>query len=249
MNLKRFSRLIGRWKLIRRTCYLLWASIDNSDSLDLDQLTVAEALPDKSVRILVAVADVDARAKKNSAIDEHARQNTTSVYTAGKTFPMLPERLSTDLTSLNYQEDRPAIVIEMIISDEGEINSSDIYHATVRNHAKLAYNSIAAWLEGKGPAPVQAFAIGPSLAKNLRVQDRVAQKLRSQRHKRGALDLQTLEARPAMLRRWLPIAPPCESSVSRRWRMNSRSGCPVPLNALMGILPRRRQMPSNGISG
>ena len=176
--------------------HLLWVSIDNDDSLDLDQLTVAEALPDKSVRILVAVADVDALAKKNSAIDEHARQNTTSVYTAGKTFPMLPERLSTDLTSLNYQEDRPAIVIEMIISDAGEIQSSDIYHATVRNHAKLAYNSMAAWLEGKGPAPAEAVAVDPSLAENLRVQDRVAQKLRSQRHKRGALDLQTLEARP-----------------------------------------------------
>ena len=176
--------------------HLLWASIDNDDSQDLDQLTVAEALPDNKVKILVAVADVDALVKKNSAIDEHARQNTTSVYTAGKTFPMLPERLSTDLTSLNYQEDRPAIVIEMMISDEGEIKSSDIYHATVRNHAKLAYNSVAAWLEGKGPAPGQAVAVDPSLAENLRGQDRVAQKLRSQRHQRGALDLQTLEARP-----------------------------------------------------
>ena len=94
---------------------LLWASIDNDDSLDLDQLTVAEMLPDNKVKILVAVADVDTLVKKNSAIDEHAHQNTTSIYTAGKTFPMLPERLSTDLTSLNYQEDRPAIVIEMII--------------------------------------------------------------------------------------------------------------------------------------
>ncbi len=175
---------------------LLWVSIDNDDSLDLDQLTVAEALPDKSVRILVAVADVDALAKKNSAIDEHAHQNTTSIYTAGKTFPMLPERLSTDLTSLNYQEDRPAIVIEMMISDEGEIKSSDIYHATVLNHAKLAYNGVAAWLDGNGPAPDKAVAVNPSLAENIRLQDRVAQKLRSQRHKRGALELQTLEARP-----------------------------------------------------
>src|SRR3990170_211603 len=159
--------------------HLLWVSIDNDDSLDLDQLTAVESMPDRSVRALVAVADVDALAKKNSAIDEHARQNTTSVYTAGKTFPMLPERLSTDLTSLNYQKDRPAIVIEMIISDEGEVKSSDIYHAIVRNHAKLAYNSVAAWLEGKGPAPDEAVAFDPSLAESLRVQDRVAQKLRS----------------------------------------------------------------------
>ena len=174
---------------------LLWASIDNDDSLDLDQLTVAETLPDKTVKILVAVADVDALVKKNSAIDEHARQNTTSVYTAGKTFPMLPERLSTDLTSLNYHEDRPAMVIEMVISDGGEMQSSNIYRARVRNHAKLAYNTVAAWLEGKGSVP-EAVAVVPSLAENLRIQDRVAQQLKARRHEHGALDLQTLEARP-----------------------------------------------------
>jgi VacB/RNase II family 3'-5' exoribonuclease len=175
--------------------HLLWASIDNDDSLDLDQLTVAETLPDKTVKILVAVADVDALVKKNSAIDEHARQNTTSVYTAGKTFPMLPEKLSTDLTSLNYNEDRPAMVIEMIMSDVGEMQSSDIYRALVHNYAKLAYNSVAAWLEGKGPMP-EAMAVVPGLAENLRVQDRVAQQLKALRHEHGALDLRTLEARP-----------------------------------------------------
>jgi len=174
---------------------LLWASIDNDDSLDLDQLTVAETLPDEKVKILVAIADVDSLVKRNSAIDEHARQNTTSVYTAGKIFPMLPERLSTDLTSLNYQEDRPAMVIEMVISDAGKIQSSDIYRALVRNHAKLAYNSIGAWLEGKGPMPEAVGAI-PGLAENLRLQDRVAQQLKARRHEHGALDLQTLEARP-----------------------------------------------------
>jgi VacB/RNase II family 3'-5' exoribonuclease len=176
--------------------HLLWASIDNDDSLDLDQLTVAEALPDNKVKILVAVADVDTLVKKNTAIDEHARQNTTSIYTAGKTFPMLPERLSTDLTSLSYQEERPAIVVEMIISDAGEIQSSDIYPAEVRNHAKLAYSGVAAWLEGQRAAPDKAMVVDSSLAENLRVQARVAQKLRAQRHKRGALDLQTLEPRP-----------------------------------------------------
>jgi VacB/RNase II family 3'-5' exoribonuclease len=174
---------------------LLWASIDNDDSLDLDQLTVAETLSDKTVKILVAVADVDVLVKKNSAIDEHARQNTTSVYTAGKTFPMLPEKLSTDLTSLNYREDRPAIVVEMVISDAGEMHGSDIYRALVRNHAKLAYNSVGAWLEGKGPVP-EAVAVVPGLAENLRIQDRVAQRLKARRHEHGALDLQTLEARP-----------------------------------------------------
>ncbi len=175
--------------------HLLWASIDNDDSLDLDQLTVAETLPDKTRKILVAVADVDALVKRNSAIDDHARQNTTSVYTAGRTFPMLPEKLSTDLTSLNYQEDRPAMVIEMVVNEMGKIQSSDIYRALVRNHAKLAYNSVEAWLEGKGSMP-EAVAIVPGLPENLRIQDRVAQQLKALRHEHGALDLQTLEARP-----------------------------------------------------
>ena len=174
---------------------LLWASIDNDDSLDLDQLTVAETLSDKTVKIFVAVADVDALVKKNSAIDEHARQNTTSVYTAGKTFPMLPEKLSTDLTSLNDHEDRPAMVVEMVIGGAGEMHSSDIYRALVRNHAKLAYSSVGTWLEGKGPLP-EAVAVVPGLAENLRIQDRVAQQLKALRHEHGALDLQTLEARP-----------------------------------------------------
>ena len=182
------------WKDLR---HLLWASIDNDDSLDLDQLTVAETLPDKTVKIFVAVADVDALVKRNSAIDEHARQNTTSVYTAGKIFPMLPEKLSTDLTSLNFHEDRPVIIIEAVISEVGEMQSSDIYHALVRNHAKLAYNSIAAWLEGKGPMP-EAVAAVPGLAENLRIQDRVAQQLKGLRHEHGALDLQTIEARPIL---------------------------------------------------
>ena len=174
---------------------LLWASIDNDDSLDLDQLTMAETLSDKTVKILVAVADVDVLVKKNSAIDEHARQNTTSVYTAGKTFPMLPEKLSTDLTSLNDHEDRSAIVVEMVIGEAGEMHRSDIYRALVRNHAKLVYNSVGAWLEGKGPLP-EAVAVVPGLAENLRIQDRVAQQLKALRHEHGALDLQTLEARP-----------------------------------------------------
>jgi VacB/RNase II family 3'-5' exoribonuclease len=179
--------------------HLLWASIDNDDSLDLDQLTAAQALPDQTVKIFVAVADVDALVKKNSAIDEHARQNTTSVYTAGRIFPMLPEKLSTDLTSLNYHEDRPVIVIEAVISDAGEMQSADIYRALVQNRAKLAYNSVAAWLEGAGPMP-EALAAVPGLAENIRIQDRAAQQLKGLRHAYGALDLQTLEARPVIVK-------------------------------------------------
>jgi exoribonuclease-2 len=175
--------------------HLLWASIDNDDSLDLDQLSVAEALTDTQVKVLVAVADVAALVKQNTAIDAHARHNTTSVYTAGRIFPMLPEKLSTDLTSLGFHEDRPAVIIEMVIGDGGVLQRSTIYRARVRNQAKLAYNSVAAWLEGAGPMP-EAVAAVPGLAENLQLQDRVAQQLKALRHEHGALDLQTLEARP-----------------------------------------------------
>jgi VacB/RNase II family 3'-5' exoribonuclease len=174
---------------------LLWCSIDNDDSRDLDQLTVAEALPDGAVKVLVAIADVDALVKKGSALDDHARQNTTSVYTVAEIFPMLPEKLSTDLTSLNYESDRLAIVIEMVLAADGSLQNSDLYRAIVRNRAKLAYNSVAGWLEGKGPMPPGIGRVS-GLDENLRLQDCVAQKLKALRHLNGALDLETIEARP-----------------------------------------------------
>ena len=174
---------------------LLWASIDNDDSRDLDQLTVAEAMPEDRVKIYVAVADVDSLVKNGSAIDDHARHNTTSVYAIPTIFPMLPEKLSTDLTSLNPDEDRMAIVVEMVIGADGSLLDSDIYKARVRNHAKLAYNSVAAWLEGNGTVP-EAIAAVNGLGENLRLQDRVAQSMRNFRHVNGALSLETIEARP-----------------------------------------------------
>ncbi|MGB8644812.1 MAG: RNB domain-containing ribonuclease [Anaerolineae bacterium] len=180
---------------IRDLRELLWASIDNDDSRDLDQLTVAEALPGDQVKILVAVADVDALVKNGSAIDEHARHNTTSVYTAARVFPMLPEKLSTDLTSLNPGEDRLSVVVEMVIGADGSLLDSNIYRAQVRNHAQLAYNGVAAWLEGNGPAP-EALAATKGLDENLRLQDRIAQRLRNFRHVHGALSLETIEAKP-----------------------------------------------------
>ena len=174
--------------------HLIWCSIDNDDSRDLDQLTVAEAMPDDGVKVLVAIADVDALVKKGSAIDDHARQNTTSVYTPARIFPMLPEKLSTNLTSLNYASERNAMVIEMVIAGDGSVQHSDIYAALVRNHAKLAYSSVAGWLEGKGPMPSTVSAVD-ALAENLRLQDRVAQRMKTFRHMHGALSLETIEAR------------------------------------------------------
>jgi VacB/RNase II family 3'-5' exoribonuclease len=174
---------------------LLWCSIDNDDSRDLDQLTVATAMPGGSVKILVAIADVDAVVKKETGLDEHARQNTTSIYTAAQIFPMLPEKLSTDLTSLSFGAERLAIVVELVVGTDGSLQNSDVYGATVRNRAKLAYNSVADWLEGNGPLPGEISAVN-SLDENLRLQDRVAQKLKTLRHQHGALDLETIEARP-----------------------------------------------------
>jgi exoribonuclease-2 len=180
---------------VRDLGHLLWASIDNDDSLDLDQLTVAEAMPGDQTKILVAVADVDSIVKNGSAIDDHARRNTTSVYTAAAIFPMLPDRLSTNLTSLNFDEDRQVLVIEMVIGPDGSLLASDIYRARVRNHAKLAYNSVAAWLEGRGTAP-DAIAAVNGLDENLRIQDSVAQAMRNLRRLHGALSFETVEARP-----------------------------------------------------
>ncbi len=137
---------------------LLWCSIDNDDSRDLDQLSVAEALPGSDVRIRVAVADVDAAVPKGSAVDGHAAVNTTSVYTPAAIFPMLPEKLSTDLTSLADQQDRLSIVIDFVVTSGGALASSDVYGAMVRNRAKLAYNSVGAWLVGTGPLPPAAAA-------------------------------------------------------------------------------------------
>jgi VacB/RNase II family 3'-5' exoribonuclease len=179
---------------IRDMRELLWASIDNDDSMDLDQLSVAESLPDGSVKIFVAIADVDALVKKGSAIDDHARTNTTSVYTAAEMFPMLPEKLSTDLTSLREGVDRQAIVVEAVIRADGSTASSDVYRALVRNRAKLAYNSVAAWLDGTGPAPAHVTAV-PGIDAQIRLQDGVAQLLRKRRFEHGALTLETLEAR------------------------------------------------------
>ncbi len=173
---------------------LLWCSIDNDDSRDLDQLSVSQSLPGGAAKVLVAVADVDAVVGKGTAIDEHARHNTTSVYTAAEVFPMLPERLSTDLTSLNEGEDRLAIVVEMTVAGDGTIGDSNVYPAAVRNRAKLAYDAVAAWLEGKAPAP-DAVSRVAGMDAQLRVQDAVARKLRELRYEHGALDLETLQPR------------------------------------------------------
>jgi VacB/RNase II family 3'-5' exoribonuclease len=181
-------------RAIRDLRGLPWCSIDNDDSRDLDQLTVVLDGASAAGRVLVAVADVDAAVAKDGALDAHARVNTTSVYTAAQVFPMLPERLSTDLTSLNPGEDRLAIVVDMTVGADGDVAAGEIQRARVRNHAKLAYDAVAAWLDGHGPLPPAAGDV-KGLDANLRRQDAIAQAMKALRHRRGSLGLRTLEAR------------------------------------------------------
>jgi len=174
---------------------LLWCSVDNADSLDLDQLTYAESLEGNNVRILVAIADVDALVVAKSNIDKHASQNTASVYTVARIFPMLPEKLSTNLTSLCLDSDRCAIVVDMILGDDGKVQQSDVYQAIVRNHAKLQYASLAAWLEGNDNAYPEITRVN-GLAENIKLQDRMAQRMKESRYEHGALEFEIIEAMP-----------------------------------------------------
>ena len=178
---------------------LLWSSIDNDTSRDLDQIEWAEQLPDGRIRILVGVADVDAYVSRGCLIDRHAQSETTSVYTGVRVFPMLPTELSEGITSLNENEDRAAIVIEICVDASGAASDGKAYLALVRNRAQLAYPSVGAWLEGHGPAPAKVAA-NPELETQLRLQDKAARAMVGGRFQHGALDLETVETRPVMLR-------------------------------------------------
>jgi exoribonuclease-2 len=178
---------------------LLWSSIDNDTSKDLDQIEWAEQLPDGRIRVLVGVADVDVRVSKGTVLDSHAQSETTSVYTGVKVFPMLPSELSEGITSLNENEDRVAVVIEYAVDAAGTVMDGKAYRALVRNRAQLAYPSVGAWLEGSGPAPAKVAA-SADLAAQLKLQDAAAQRMENGRFQHGALDLETIETRPVMLK-------------------------------------------------
>ena len=177
---------------------LLWSSIDNDTSKDLDQIEWAEQLADGRIRVLVGVADVDARVHQGTVIDGHAKSETTSVYTGVKVFPMLPAELSEGITSLNENEDRVAVVIEFCVDAAGTTSDGKAHRALVRNRAQLAYNAVGAWLESRGPAPAKVAA-NADLAAQLKLQDAAAQRMVGGRFQHGALDLETIETRPLML--------------------------------------------------
>jgi VacB/RNase II family 3'-5' exoribonuclease len=180
---------------IRDLRALYWSSIDNPESRDLDQLEWAEPLDGGRARLRVAIADVDAQVPAGSAIDRHAATNTTSVYTGIATFPMIPERLSNDLTSLHQGQDRLAIVLDVVVDPGGDVRDAAVVRALVCNRARLSYPEVGRWLEGGGPPP-PSVAASEELARQLGLQAQIGSWLRARRRERGALELETIEARP-----------------------------------------------------
>ncbi len=189
---------IASGKDVRDLRNLLWSSIDNDSSRDLDQIEVAERQLSGDVKVLVGIADVDAFVPKQSAIDQHAASETTTVYAGVRNFPMLPEELSTGKTSLLENQDCLSVIIEFVVDSGGHVAASTVYRALVRNYAQLQYNSVGAWLEGSGAAPPKVAA-SSDLQAQLRLQDEAAQRLKNQRFENGALALQTEELHALIL--------------------------------------------------
>ncbi|HUK15341.1 MAG TPA: RNB domain-containing ribonuclease [Bryobacteraceae bacterium] len=181
---------------LRDLTSLVWSSIDNDDSRDLDQIEWAERA-DGGIRVRVGVADVDSLVSKGTPIDSHAACETTTVYTGIRTFPMLPERLSTDLSSLNEGQERGAVVVEFLVAADGTFSAPSIYRARVRNRAQLTYNGVGPWLEGTAAPPAKVAASG-DLAGQLQLQNEAAGWLREERHRRGALTFDRLEVQPVV---------------------------------------------------
>jgi VacB/RNase II family 3'-5' exoribonuclease len=188
---------VGNDDGIRDLRALLWSSIDDRKSRDLDQVEYAERMPHGDICVRVGIANVDALVQKGSAIDSHAAENGTSVYTGFKTFPMLPEQLSTDMTSLVGGEDRSSIVTELTINSDGTVKSTDVYPALLHNYAKLSYESVGAWLDNTGAMPPEVAGV-PKMDAQIRLQFEAAQHLRELRKEHGALELETVQASPVL---------------------------------------------------
>lgn len=184
-------------KDVRDLRSLLWSSIDNDTSRDLDQIEYVDQTP-YGVKVMVGIADVDAFVPKGTPIDDHAAKETTSVYTGVRTFPMLPEQLSTDASSLLEDQDRPSMVIEFVVATDGTLSGGSVYPALVRNKAQLTYNAVGAWLDGQAPPPAKV-AVSSELQQQLKLQNDVAQSLKKQRVEHGALNLDSNEIQPVIV--------------------------------------------------
>jgi exoribonuclease II len=204
---------------IRDLRSLLWSSIDNRTSRDLDQIEYAETLPNGDIRLLIGIADVDSFVPQNSSIDKFAARNTVSIYAGETVFSMLPERLSTDLTSLREGVDRLAVVTEMIISDDGAIKSTDIYHAIVHNYVKLNYEEIGEWLEedenGGGILPEKLLQV-KNLESQIRLQKEAAARLYDLRKQNGALELESIESSPVIMDKNIVDIASVQTNAARR---------------------------------
>ncbi|HEY7402280.1 MAG TPA: RNB domain-containing ribonuclease [Candidatus Angelobacter sp.] len=183
---------------VRDLRHLLWSSIDNDTSRDLDQIEFAEKLPDGSIKVMVGIADVDTFVQKDTPIDRHAARETTSVYTGVRVFPMLPEELSTGTTSLLEVDGKLSVVTEFVVDGNGDVGQHSIYRALVVNKAQLAYNAVGAWLEDRGPAPAKVAA-SAELQAQLKLQSEAAQALKNERYRHGALNIETAEVHPIVL--------------------------------------------------
>src|SRR5262245_19362735 len=183
---------------VRDLRHLLWSSIDNDTSRDLDQIEVAEKQPDGSIKVMIGIADVDTFVPKDTPIDRHAARETTTVYTGVCNFPMLPMELSTGTTSLLEVDGKLSVVTEFVVDSSGQVGKHSIYRALVVNKAQLTYNAVGAWLEGRGPAPAKVAA-SPELQAQLKLQDETAQALKNERHRHGALNIETAEVHPVVL--------------------------------------------------
>jgi len=197
-DLERHPPAVAATPDIRDLRHLAWSSIDNDTSRDLDQLEVAKRQADGAINVLVAIADVDAFVEKASPIDQLAARQTTTVYTGVRNFPMLPEQLSTAATSLQEGSDKLAIVIDFVVAASGHVQATAVYRAIVRNTAQLTYGAVGAWLERRGAAPGKV-ASSAELQEQLQLQDQAAQALRNERHRHGALNIETIETRPVLL--------------------------------------------------
>lgn len=177
---------------------LLWSSIDNATSRDLDQIEWAEELANGDIRVLVGIADVDAAVEKDSPIDVQAGQNTVTVYTESEIFPMIPEELSTDITSLNEGVDRLAVVAEMIVKGNGDVPESTFYRAIVHNYAKLSYEEVGDWFDNDGPIP-EPLEGKNDLIEQLRLQRKAAERLHKYRQAKGALEFESIESQAVVV--------------------------------------------------